>query len=214
MHVASSLRAGRTVRHFLAIVGVTSLGVPAGVFLGACARGTGDVLPPVTQTTVPQTTVPQKTTTVSQTTVPQKTTTTTAPAATTATAPLLELDSTGPAVLSLQQRLEALHYWLGSPDGVFGDSTQQAVYALQKAAGIARDGVVGPATDAALARGVVPRPEPAQGYLIEVDLADDLVMFVTSGALKWTLNTSTGRGLRTVLQHPHKCERTGVRFST
>ncbi len=102
--------------------------------------------------------------------------------------------STGPAVLALQRRLVALRYWLGTPDGTFGDSTEQAVYALQKAAAITRDGLVGPKTDAALARGVVPRPRSARGYLVEVDLADDLLMFVEDGRLEWTLNTSTGGG--------------------
>jgi hypothetical protein len=97
-------------------------------------------------------------------------------------------------VLALQQRLVALHYWLGTPDGVFGDSTEQAVYALQKAAGIARDGAVGPQTEHALDDGVVPQPRPAPVYAIEVDLADDLVMFVTGSRLEWTLNTSTGGG--------------------
>jgi peptidoglycan hydrolase-like protein with peptidoglycan-binding domain len=94
----------------------------------------------------------------------------------------------------LQQRLVALHYWLGTPNGEFGDSTEQAVYALQKAAGITRDGAVGPATDRALATGVEPQPRPTSGYAIEVDLSDDLLMFVTHGTLVWALNTSTGGG--------------------
>ena len=42
--------------------------------------------------------------------------------------------ASGPAVLVLQQRLASLGYWLGTPDGKFSDSTEQAVYALQKAA--------------------------------------------------------------------------------
>jgi peptidoglycan hydrolase-like protein with peptidoglycan-binding domain len=113
---------------------------------------------------------------------------------TTTAPPPLVPGSTGPAVLALQQRLVALHYWLGTPDGTFGDSTEQAVYALQKAAGIARDGAVGPQTESALAQGVVPVPRPVPGSAIEVDLANDLVMFVTGTTLKWTLNTSTGGG--------------------
>jgi hypothetical protein len=99
-------------------------------------------------------------------------------------------------VLALQRRLVALHYWLGTPDGIFGDATEQAVYALQKAAGLARDGIVGARTKAALARGVVPHPLPEAGYEIEVDLDDDLLMLVTNGRLDWTLNTSTGGGYR------------------
>ncbi|HXQ61461.1 MAG TPA: L,D-transpeptidase family protein [Acidimicrobiales bacterium] len=102
--------------------------------------------------------------------------------------------STGPAVLALQQRLTALGYWLGTPDGTFGDSTEQAVYALEKAAGIGRTGIVGSAADAALTDGVLPRPRSTSGYVIEVDLEDDLVMFVTNGRVDFVLNTSTGGG--------------------
>jgi N-acetylmuramoyl-L-alanine amidase len=97
-------------------------------------------------------------------------------------------------VLTLQKRLTALGYWLGTPNGTFGDSTQQAVYAFQKAAGIERDGIVGPKTEAALLNGPRPVPKSAPGYLIEVDLEDDLVMFVNNGKLEYILNTSTGGG--------------------
>jgi hypothetical protein len=102
--------------------------------------------------------------------------------------------STGPAVLALQQRLTSLGYWLGTPDGTFGDSTEQAVYALEKAAGLSRNGIVGPAAEAALAEGVIPHPRSTSGYVIEVDLEDDLVMFVTNGRVGYVLNTSTGGG--------------------
>jgi peptidoglycan hydrolase-like protein with peptidoglycan-binding domain len=77
---------------------------------------------------------------------------------------------------------------------VFGDSTVQAVYALQKAAGLQSDGVVGPKTAAALHKGVVPKPQPSTGYVIQVNLTDDLVMFTDNGKLLHTLNTSTGGG--------------------
>jgi peptidoglycan hydrolase-like protein with peptidoglycan-binding domain len=96
--------------------------------------------------------------------------------------------------MSLQQRLTALGYWLGSPNGVFGDATQQAVFALQKAAGIARDGVVGPATEAALKQGIVPHARSTSGYQIEVNLQDDLLLFVNDGKVSEILNTSTGGG--------------------
>jgi peptidoglycan hydrolase-like protein with peptidoglycan-binding domain len=94
----------------------------------------------------------------------------------------------------VQRELSALGYWLGPPDGVFGDATQQAVYALQKSAGLSRDGVVGPSTYAALAKGVRPVPKPASGNLVEVDLGDDLLMILRHGKLYETLNTSTGGG--------------------
>ncbi len=106
----------------------------------------------------------------------------------------LQYGDTGPRVRALQSQLVKLGYWLGTPDGTFGDSTQQAVWALQKAAGAPRDGVVGGKTAAALADGVVPKPRAASGNLIEVDLEDDLLMVIRGGKLAYTLNTSTGGG--------------------
>jgi peptidoglycan hydrolase-like protein with peptidoglycan-binding domain len=100
----------------------------------------------------------------------------------------------GAAVASLQQQLLALGYWVDTTGGSFDDSTEQAVWALQKAANLPRDGVVGPATWAALANGVVPQPRAAAGYEIQIDLEDDLIMVVNNGQLEWTLNTSTGGG--------------------
>ena len=63
---------------------------------------------------------------------------------------------------ALQQRLTELGYWNGKADGSFGSLTQQAVYALQKAAGLSRDGVVGTKTQKALDQGVRPKPRSAQ----------------------------------------------------
>jgi peptidoglycan hydrolase-like protein with peptidoglycan-binding domain len=108
--------------------------------------------------------------------------------------PGLQLGDAGSSVLRLQEILNGLGYWVGPANGVFGDSTQQAVWALQKAAGLGRDGVVGTQTIAALASGVVPTPRPASGNLIEVDLEDDLLMVMQNGKLAYTLNTSTGGG--------------------
>jgi peptidoglycan hydrolase-like protein with peptidoglycan-binding domain len=94
----------------------------------------------------------------------------------------------------LQKRLTELGYWLGPVDGTFGDSTEQAVFAFQKAAGLAPDGVVGPKTEAALARGADVQPRSSSGYVIEIDVAKDLMMFVTYGKVVHVLNTSTGGG--------------------
>jgi peptidoglycan hydrolase-like protein with peptidoglycan-binding domain len=106
---------------------------------------------------------------------------------------LVEGDS-GPQVLSLQNDLTSLGYWNGPADGVFGDATLQAVWALQKAAGLPRTGVVNAATETALANGVRPTPLPASGYVIEINLSNDLLMFVNNGQLEWVINTSTGGG--------------------
>ncbi|MBM6400812.1 L,D-transpeptidase family protein [Phycicoccus sonneratiae] len=99
----------------------------------------------------------------------------------------------GKDVLALQKRLSGLGYWLGEPDGSFGSLTQQAVFALQKAAGISRDGVVGPQTKKALAAGVRPRNQ-LSGNGIEIDLDRQLLMVVRGGRVSMVLNTSTGSG--------------------
>ena len=106
----------------------------------------------------------------------------------------LQYGDSGPAVRSLQVHLMTLGYWLGTANGYFGDSTQQAVWALQKAAVLPRTGTITGATAVAIANGVVPKPRPAAGNLVEVDLHDDLVMIIQGGKVAWTLNTSTGGG--------------------
>ena len=108
--------------------------------------------------------------------------------------PTLGPGDSGTAVTQLQQQLLALGYWVDTTGGSFDDSTEQAVWALQKAASLPTDGVVGPATWAALQSGVVPHPASTSGYVIEIDLSDDLLMVVNNGHLEWTLNTSTGGG--------------------
>jgi peptidoglycan hydrolase-like protein with peptidoglycan-binding domain len=106
----------------------------------------------------------------------------------------LKVGSKGPAVLALQQRLTELGYWNGKADGKFGGTTQQAVFALQKAAGIGRDGSVGPKTQKALDAGARPtaKSKAGSGYLVEINLKKQLLMFVKDGEVINTLNTSTG----------------------
>ena len=106
----------------------------------------------------------------------------------------LQYGNSGPAVRALQVHLMTLGYWLGTANGDFGDSTQQAVWALQKAAGLPRTGTITGATAVAIANGVLPKPRPAAGNLVEVNLHSDLVMIIQGGKLAWTLNTSTGGG--------------------
>ena len=107
---------------------------------------------------------------------------------------LLRVGDNGAMVRQLQERLSDLGYWLGSVDGVFGETTHQAVYALQKSAGLVPDGVVGPKTRAALSRAVVPEARSSDGHVVEIDLARNLLMIVTDGNLDAVLNTSTGGG--------------------
>lgn len=106
----------------------------------------------------------------------------------------LKRGARGSAVTDLQNRLNALGYWNGPADGSFGAQVQQAVYALQKAAGLAKDGVVGPRTRAALDAGT--RPEARIGDGIEIDLGRQLLIVSRGGSILSIHNTSTGSGKR------------------
>lgn len=101
--------------------------------------------------------------------------------------------SSGPAVTALQQQLAATGYWCGAADGGFGHLTQQAVWALQKAHGLTRDGLVGPNTRAALDTGQVPAAAYG-GDHVEVHLGRQLLLVVRGGATSMVFNTSTGNG--------------------
>ncbi|MEJ5946416.1 L,D-transpeptidase family protein [Pseudokineococcus basanitobsidens] len=113
-------------------------------------------------------------------------------ASTTAAVPALRRGSRGSAVLAAQQRLSALGYWLGTPDGTFGPLTEQAVLALQGAAGLARDGVLGPRTRRALDAGVVPVARTRSGDAVEVVRGAGLLLVVDDGRVRTVLHTSTG----------------------
>ena len=118
------------------------------------------------------------------------------------TRPTLRVGSRGSAVTTLQQRLTALHYDAGPVDGVFGDSTFHGVVAFQKVNGLARDGIVGPATWGALDRPFVPRPRvnPFVGgrYVsgLEVDLSRQVVYLTYLGTVTRILDASTGAGFK------------------
>ncbi len=105
---------------------------------------------------------------------------------------VLRAGDRGPAVPALQHRLSVLHYWLGTPDGTFGALTTQAVLAVQGAAGLPRDGVVGPRTRSALDDGVQPPVRTRSGQATEIDRDRGLVVFAADGALVQVLHTSTG----------------------
>ena len=106
---------------------------------------------------------------------------------------LLRQGSSGPEVLALEQRLSSLGYWVDEVDSTFGYGTRHAVTALQKAAGLSRDGIVGPATWAALDAGERPSARTNVGNLIEVDLTKQLLLVVNNGSVVEVHDTSTGR---------------------
>jgi cell division septation protein DedD len=132
--------AGRTLTMTqVAIIALSLLAIifailaAAGVF-----NGTKSTTPPVTV----QTTHPTQT-------LPASTPTNTGPTAE-APAQTLKPGDTGAQVTVLQKALAALHFSPGQPDGDYGPSTQNAVERFQIAHNLGEDGIVGPATLAAL----------------------------------------------------------------
>ncbi|HEX4428670.1 MAG TPA: L,D-transpeptidase family protein [Frankiaceae bacterium] len=106
----------------------------------------------------------------------------------------LALGDKGAAVLALQKRLVQLGFWLSGADGSYGDTTQQAVLAFQKAKGLERDGVAGPQTMKAIETGVAIAPRSTSGHVLEVDKTRQLLLIVNNGKVADILNTSTGSG--------------------
>lgn len=104
----------------------------------------------------------------------------------------LRVGSRGPEVRALQEQLAGMAYWVGPIDGGFGDLTHQAVVAFQKVNGLGRDGVVGPATRAALAAPKGPQVRSAGGDVVEVNEAQQVLLYVRDGRVLHVFNTSTG----------------------
>jgi Putative peptidoglycan binding domain/N-acetylmuramoyl-L-alanine amidase len=66
------------------------------------------------------------------------------------TDPDLQIGSTGPSVIQLQQKLLDKGFSPGAIDGNFGDNTKEAVIKFQRSVGLTDDGVVGSQTRAKL----------------------------------------------------------------
>lgn len=112
----------------------------------------------------------------------------------TAAASPLRLGSRGTAVRSLQRTLARLRYLpSGALDGTFGIQTWHAVVAFQGWSGLARDGVVGARTRAALAHASRPVPwSRAEGS--EVHIARQVLLLVRGGRVQRAIHVSTGMG--------------------
>ena len=176
------------------LAAVTALG--GGAAAALISRGSSRVATPAERATSPATP-----TTPSTAVPPAPTTSTTEAPTTTTTTPAQPLDDgaltlgeAGPEVAALQARLDELGYWHATSDGTYGQLTRQAVMAFQKAEGLGRDGVAGPVTRFALGAAHRQVPQEPSGNHIEVDLARQILIVVSSGQTRWVLNTSTGSG--------------------
>ncbi|HEX5543306.1 MAG TPA: L,D-transpeptidase family protein [Micromonospora sp.] len=110
------------------------------------------------------------------------------------TQPVLRQGSRGTAVADLQRRLAALRYDVGPIDGIFGSSTYHGVVAFQKVNNLARDGIVGPKTWAALARPVIPKPKYTHsGYSLEANLTKQVLYLARQGSVVRIVDASSGK---------------------
>ena len=91
----------------------------------------------------------------------------------------------------LPQRLQAAGYWVGNGAPAL---MRQALWALQKTAGIARTGVFDAATARALDAGVLPPVRSKFGYVAEIDKGRQVLKLVRDGQVQWVFNISTGNG--------------------
>ncbi|MCP5031364.1 MAG: murein L,D-transpeptidase, partial [Actinomycetia bacterium] len=120
----------------------------------------------------------------------------------------LEVGDSGPEVRAVQDRLLSLGYWLPDADGVYNNDTAHAVTALQKAAGLSRDGVLNPRTQTVLDQGYRPSTRSSSGTVLEIDLTRQILMVVVDGQIQTIYDTATGRiigttpsGTYTVTRH-------------
>ncbi|WP_462417223.1 L,D-transpeptidase family protein [Kytococcus sp. Marseille-QA3725] len=97
-------------------------------------------------------------------------------------------------VLYFQRKARQAGFYPGKPDGIYGFQTQQVAWAVQKAYGLVRDGVVGQKTWLKVIRQPQIKVRTTSGTRIEVDLDRQLLFYIKSGELQEIHNTSTGNG--------------------
>jgi peptidoglycan hydrolase-like protein with peptidoglycan-binding domain len=115
--------------------------------------------------------------------------------------PIMTADSDSATVLAVQQRLADGPFDPGTPDGEYGPATSQAVWALEKLAGIPVDGEWGPLDEWAwqqLEENGIGRPAESNDMRwVEVDLSEQLVKVYDPGDPTPVLVThaSSGSGI-------------------
>ena len=104
--------------------------------------------------------------------------------------------SPGPVTpLAVEQKLEALHYFVGSADGVIDDVAGSAVMAFQKVHGMERTGEYSDSVGAAIlatTTGPAPLVPGGEAHRIEIDLTRQVLFLYEGGALSWILPVSSG----------------------
>jgi len=139
----------------------------------------------------------------------EPTTTTLAPTTTTSTIPPIKQPKDvkmpppgglgwgdrGPLVMAYEQRMKALHFDPGPVDGVFDQDTQYAVVAVEKYAGLARDGSIGPGVQWTLSHfRYKPAKPKAEADRVEIDLDRQVITVFKHWQPILVSTTSTASG--------------------
>lgn len=99
----------------------------------------------------------------------------------------------GLSTKAAQQKLIDLGFWLAAVDGIYDNTTRQAVMAFQKYYRLQPTGGINEATAWLLDRQKIrPQALSTEGSLAEVDKTRQLVFLVHNGETVFVLNTSTG----------------------
>lgn len=109
--------------------------------------------------------------------------------------PKLAKGSKSDLVLLLQQRLNAMSYVCGTPDGKYSNQTRDAVYAFEKYERLKRTGVMDQAAWDALWTAAPPVPVYGGdlGKRVEVDLTRQVMMLIRDNQVFMTIHVSTGK---------------------
>lgn len=114
---------------------------------------------------------------------------------------VLKRGSKGAFVVELQRNLAALGYAVGAADGIYGEKTEAAVKAFQKARGLAVDGWAGPRTLEAIGKAVAERSAKPKIEAAREDAKDQAADEVKkkTGLWQWLTGLFGGGGVGTGL---------------
>jgi lipoprotein-anchoring transpeptidase ErfK/SrfK len=109
-----------------------------------------------------------------------------------------DVGATGDNVRLIEERLEALHYPVGTVDSTYDADTAQAVMAFQKVHGMERTGRVTPDVWSAMSTAQNPPPLVSGGAerRVEIDIARQVLFLYEGGQLSRIVAVSSGNEVR------------------
>jgi peptidoglycan hydrolase-like protein with peptidoglycan-binding domain len=106
----------------------------------------------------------------------------------------LDVGASGDQVKAVEQRLDALHYFVGPVDGKYDDDTYQAVMAFQKTNNMGRTGTLNQTVWSAMQTAKDPAPlvPGGGGHRVEIDLNRQVLFLYEGGKLSKIIAVSSG----------------------